>query len=317
MPAIIAIYVASVVGAIGVYLMMPREGREPRIIGIILGLGTVFGLMSYFLNSAAAENTSLYYYIFTALAGIFSVLVITHSKPVYSALYFVLSVVSVSGLLILLEAEFMAFALILIYGGAILVTYMFVIMLATQPATEDDPETGTRYDRMAKSPILAVILGFLLISVLCTVMFTDRAIDKKQTMTAVEAAGMLLGKFDMDKPSVALKLGMELAGHDLISHQDKVSKVTLSDDQKTLVADVLKGGKVGVKPVKIVIPDAVLEEFVPNIDRVGLNLFSSHTLGIELAGVILLLSMVGAIVLAKKQVLPHHVEIAEEEVVHG
>ena len=39
-----------------------------------------------------------------------------------------------------------------------------------------------------------------------------------------------------------------------------------------------------------------------NIEKVGLNLFDSHPLGIELAGVILLVSLIGAVVIAKKRV---------------
>ena len=58
--------------------------------------------------------------------------VVTHPKPVYSALYFVLTVFASAGLFVLLWAEFMAAALVLIYAGAILVTYVFVIMLAAE-----------------------------------------------------------------------------------------------------------------------------------------------------------------------------------------
>ena len=41
-----------------------------------------------------------------------------------------------------------------------------------------------------------------------------------------------------------------------------------------------------------------------NVERIGLDLFESHPLGLELAGVILLISLVGAVVIAKRQVEP-------------
>lgn len=315
--AIPAIYVASIVGAIAVYLMMPRNGKEPRVIGLLLGLGTIIGLMAFLVSRIELFSgyPSVYYYIFTALSAIFAVQVITHTRPVYSALYFVLLVVSAAGLLILLEAEFMAFALVLIYGGAILVTYMFVIMLATQPETAEDPETGTAYDREARSPMVAVIMGFALLACISSALYTQnqRPLQPQQHFTPVEAAGMLMGKFDTEKQSVVHKLSVELAGRDLIDSADRVREVKFvgEGDGKQLVAYVLKGGSEGVKPFPVVLDDEVLREFVPNIDRVGLNLFQSHTLGIELAGVILLLSMVGAIVLARKQVLPEHVQPEE------
>ena len=299
--------------------MMPRGGREPRIIGILLGLGTIIGLMAYLLTNAVEDKAqpSLYYYVFTTLAAICAVQVITHAKAVYSALYFVLTVVAASGLLVLLEAEFMAFALILVYGGAILVTYMFVIMLATQPITEDSPDTGLSYDREARSPIMAVAMGFIVLACVSSAMYsgTDRQstwITPNQHITPTEAAGMLKGKFDTSKQSVVHKLSLELVARKLITSSDEVTKVYFNDDEQ-LVADYKPRNAIGVKAKTVVLEDDVLQEFVPNIDRVGLNLFMSHTLGIELAGIILLLSMVGAIVLARKQVLPHHVEPVEDE----
>ena len=72
----------------------------------------------------------VYFWIFSAIALVGAVRVVTHPRPVYSALYFVLTVFATAGLFVLLWAEFMAAALVLIYAGAILVTYVFVIMLA-------------------------------------------------------------------------------------------------------------------------------------------------------------------------------------------
>ena len=71
---------------------------------------------------------------------------------------------------------------------------------------------------------------------------------------------------------------------------------------------VLLPGVVSVMPLGalteavLVTPATVVAALVPNIDNVGLNLFRGHTLGIELAAVILLLSMVGAIVIARQPV---------------
>ena len=63
------------------------------------------------------------------------------------------------GLFLVLSAQFMAFAVIIIYGGAILVTYMFVIMLATQ--STPDGHSGQIYDRVAKDPVMASAAGIL------------------------------------------------------------------------------------------------------------------------------------------------------------
>jgi NADH:ubiquinone oxidoreductase subunit 6 (subunit J) len=41
---------------------------------------------------------------------------------------------------------------------------------------------------------------------------------------------------------------------------------------------------------------------VENVERIGLDLFEKHPLGLELAGVILLVSLVGAVVIARKRI---------------
>ena len=64
---------------------------------------------------------------------------------------------STAGMLVMLEAEFMAFAMVIIYAGAILVTYVFVIMLASQSGE-------ALSDRRARSPMAACLSGFLLLS---------------------------------------------------------------------------------------------------------------------------------------------------------
>jgi NADH-quinone oxidoreductase subunit J len=119
--------------------------------------------------------------------------VITHPRPVYSALYFVLSVLASAGLFILLWAEFMAAALVVIYAGAILVTYVFVIMLATQsaaPGEQEGSEMGAlaEYDAVSREPVLASAVGFTLMGLLLFVIF-DHAPAAPATPVAAASAG--------------------------------------------------------------------------------------------------------------------------------
>jgi len=165
-------YIASAVGALAVYLMMPTQRSSPRYFGALLGLLALAGTLGFLVNQFPLEKLpNVYFYVFTALAVACAVRVITHSRPVYSALFFVMVVLAVSGLFVILEAEFMAFAMIIIYAGAILVTYLFVIMLATLPQVEGEQEQSPLYDRVAREPFSAVVLGFALIAVLTNVMF--------------------------------------------------------------------------------------------------------------------------------------------------
>jgi NADH-quinone oxidoreductase subunit J len=71
-------------------------------------------------------------FVFYVLAGVlvFAALrVITARNPVHCALFLVLAFVSCSGLWLLLEAEFLAIALVLVYVGAVMVLFLFVVMM--------------------------------------------------------------------------------------------------------------------------------------------------------------------------------------------
>ncbi len=71
-------------------------------------------------------------FVFYALSAIlvFAALrVITNRNPVHSALWLVLSFFTASGLWLLLQAEFLAIALVLVYVGAVMVLFLFVVMM--------------------------------------------------------------------------------------------------------------------------------------------------------------------------------------------
>ncbi|HMV16338.1 MAG TPA: NADH-quinone oxidoreductase subunit J [Zoogloea sp.] len=69
------------------------------------------------------------FYFFSAIMVIASLKVITSRNPVHAALYLVLSFVSASGIWLLLQAEFLAIALVMVYVGAVMVLFLFVVMM--------------------------------------------------------------------------------------------------------------------------------------------------------------------------------------------
>jgi NADH-quinone oxidoreductase subunit J len=155
-----------VVAGLATWLLLPgaREAAIRRIGGaILLACGLVFGAILVRWTSAQG-GMSFYFWAFAAIAIFASVRVVTHPKPVYSALYFVLTVFATAGLFVLMWAEFMAAALVLIYAGAILITYVFVIMLASEATTgtvgADADKLAPEHDTRARSPLVAAITGF-------------------------------------------------------------------------------------------------------------------------------------------------------------
>ena len=75
------------------------------------------------------ELTDILFYAFSALALVCGVMVLLSRNPVNSAMFLVLTIASLAGLFVLLHAFFLAAIQILVYAGAVMVLFLFVIML--------------------------------------------------------------------------------------------------------------------------------------------------------------------------------------------
>lgn len=210
----VVILVLCVVAGIGTVLLLPSR-REPAIrkVGgaVLLLAGLVLlALLIRFAAGQGAETASgqlgPYFWIFSAVALVGSLRVVTHPRPVYSALYFVLTVMASAGLFILLQAEFMAIALIIIYAGAILITYVFVIMLAAQTVASDRPLAAVvEYDAVSREPVVASAIGFTLAGVLLFIIF-DRAPEAAAVATTVDGTAANLGRYLFTSQVVSLEV---------------------------------------------------------------------------------------------------------------
>lgn len=73
--------------------------------------------------------TEIVFYVFSAVMLCSALGVVTARNPVHSALFLVLTFFSTSGIWMLLEAEFLAITLVLVYVGAVMVLFLFVVMM--------------------------------------------------------------------------------------------------------------------------------------------------------------------------------------------
>jgi NADH-quinone oxidoreductase subunit J len=78
------------------------------------------------------------FYVFAAIAVGASLLVIAQRNPVYSVLLLIASFGALSGLYVMLDAPFVAVIQIVVYAGAIMVLFLFVVMLLNAPQEETD-----------------------------------------------------------------------------------------------------------------------------------------------------------------------------------
>jgi NADH-quinone oxidoreductase subunit J len=216
---------------VGLYLAMPggrlTRGRDIRAnlgwAALIVLAGAAAALIALVMPLAGEYGHRVWFALLALVGLVGGLRVITHRKPVYSALYFILVIIAVAGMLILMQAEFLAFALLIIYAGAILVTYVFVIMLAQQSGGP------APYDQKAREPFVGVVTGFVMLAALTI-------------------------------------------------------RLTGGDGQALMAAA------------------ADSQEGLGSVVHVGTHLLTHYIVGVELAGVLLLAAMVGAIAIARRRV---------------
>jgi NADH-quinone oxidoreductase subunit J len=75
----------------------------------------------------------LLFYAFAAIAVVSTLMVIAQSNPIYSVLLLIASFMALAGLYVLLDAPFVAVTQIIVYAGAIMVLFLFVVMLLNVP----------------------------------------------------------------------------------------------------------------------------------------------------------------------------------------
>ena len=100
------------------------------------------------------------FYIFAAIAVLASLGVIGQRNPMHSVMLLIVSFGALAGLYILLDAPFTAVTQIIIYAGAIMVLFLFVVMLLNAKTEDDLPKAtfGPRVMRLGVA--LSLLLGF-------------------------------------------------------------------------------------------------------------------------------------------------------------
>jgi NADH-quinone oxidoreductase subunit J len=197
------------VAGVGTVLLLPgRREKAVRKIGGVVVLTALLIFVGILVRGAAAQTGGgVYFWIFSGIAIVSAVRVISHAKAVYCALYLVLSVVASAGLFVLLWAEFMAAAFILVYAGAIVVTYVFVIMLAYQGRSGE----GAEYDRVSHEPAFASAVGFALMGIMLFLIFEkgpglDSAASGQGDEGAGRSAVRELGRYLFHEQLIAVEV---------------------------------------------------------------------------------------------------------------
>src|SRR5262249_7409448 len=190
-----------VASAAGVYWLLPRPRDARPLWGAILGgLGTV--LAGWLLiHSGMARAETVLFYAFAGIALVGGAMLIAQRNPVHAALSFALVVLSTCGLFLLQAAPFLMAATIIIYAGAIIVTFLFVVMLAQQQGISSA-------DQRSREPLLSCIAGFVLLGAILMVLNTTY--DNKELAELVDGIGRAARANSLDEVKQTLGDGNDV-----------------------------------------------------------------------------------------------------------
>jgi NADH-quinone oxidoreductase subunit J len=152
------------------------------------------------------EFKTVLFYAFSALLVIAALKVITDKNPVHAALFLVLSFFSAAAIWMLLKAEFLAIVLVLVYVGAVMVLFLFVVMML-----------DINLDKMREGfwgylPFAAVI-GVLIVLEMSAVLLQAFWTPDSQGVAPVNNIGNTkeLGKLIYTHPSIAANAAIAAA----------------------------------------------------------------------------------------------------------
>jgi NADH:ubiquinone oxidoreductase subunit 6 (subunit J) len=309
----------AVLGALAVYLLLPRPRPFPRALGVTAGLAALvlggFALVRR-VEGAGPLVEWLLFGAFSALALAGGVALVTQTNAARGAVAFALVVLSTCGLFLLQAAPFLMAGTIIIYAGAIVVTFLFVIMLSQQRGLTDA-------DARSREPLAACLAGGLLLAVLLAVIrqhYDPTGLDN--LIAAVDAATVDPSSGNLT--AVTDRLGrVRLAGPVRTRLENSTDALTARAERGAdpevvrrellqLRADVAAArDHVGDVPP----PDAVrLSRFAgpppsdaadnrlpaANVAALGRALFSDYLLAVELGGTLLLVATIGAIAITHR-----------------
>ncbi len=210
---------------------------------------TVFGDSSGIRCMTLLAAQAAFYYM-AAASVVSAILAVTRKNPVHSMLWVLALFMHVAGIFLLLGAEFLAAVQVVVYAGAILVFYLFVLMLLDLPGEEAQPRFGHHWPLAA-----AVGLSFGALAWLAGTLHDPGG----------SPAGLL------HDPAAVETAAVVGAG---------VAPATEPSPETPAAAESLSQG---------------------SISEIGMALFGPFALPFEIASLVLLAAIVGAVVLARRR----------------
>ncbi len=153
---------AILLGGLGLWLLLPRARAAPRALGLVAALAGL-GLLGAQLPGSGDWIADLVFYALAGTTLVSAGAAVSLRNPVYCAVWFGVSLLGTAGLLLCQGAQFLAAATVIVYAGAIVVTFLFILMLA-------QPTGRAPYDRVSWEATLSAATGAAIVAVLTAVL---------------------------------------------------------------------------------------------------------------------------------------------------
>jgi NADH-quinone oxidoreductase subunit J len=276
----------------------------------VLGAASLilFGSLGARMDTAPSDVS------FAVLAGVTIVAAaatVTFRSPVYCALWFALSLLGTAGLFMMQGAQFLGVATIVVYAGAILVTFLFVLMLA-------QPGGDAFYDRVSWQGMIAatagaVIVGFLTMTIVRVLNpYVDPSlltaiesfqpeesgglerphIRRAQLIRSNDESWIMDVELTEDAPILSQGDQDRLKSHLYNTLPAIAERPVSAPGFELLITSDRNPLEAGASADRTGNGDVLAEEHVATL---GAQLFSGHLIAIEVAGTLLLAALVGAI----------------------
>jgi NADH-quinone oxidoreductase subunit J len=209
------------------------------------------------LKDFMMDVQSALFYAFSAVLLFASFRVITARNPVHAALYLVLAFFQASGIWMLLKAEFLSIALVLVYVGAVMVLFLFVVMML------DINMDSIRQGFWKHFPLAATVGAVI----------------------ALELAAVLLGGFRISEPRQ--QLAAQVISPAAVSAVAPVDAASAALDVASAALTSAPASDVG----------HVVVAQVSNTKALGILLYTEYLYPVQVAALILLVALIAAIAL--------------------
>ena len=292
----IRIVIAAVLLAVALFFLLPGRARRRKCLGGsfgVIGLVLIWSLVP--LVSSISLQTAFWF--LASVAVVASTATISSRSPVYSAIWFAVSLFGIAGLFVLQSAEFLGVVTVAVFAGVMVVTFLFLLVLAR-------PEGLSHYDRIPWGtaprfvvPIMAAAMMALLASVM-TRANTDHITLRNVVEKHVRSIEGPRPTFTVNQVAVRkyenniAEIYVSLAGNE----SELAEIVATTDELKYAIAQQLPPLDDSV--IKFEVADSVRHS--QHVAHFGSSLFGRYLIAFQLAGCLLLVALVGAFAIASQ-----------------